>query len=125
MSTSADGIDEAELAAIPLSEEVKFAPQFPGAFDATSEGLLSACQVSRAVDDVSEIKAFYKTVFEVDPVFEQTTKDGVKTVAFQLNSQATVQIKFVERPGQTGKHTTSWFQGLLVGANQKCTCVGV
>ena len=59
-------------------------------------------------------------LFGVDPVFEQTTKDGVKTVAFQLNSQATVQIKFVGRPGQTGKHTTSWFQDLLVGANEKC-----
>ena len=120
MSTSAEGIDEAELATIPVSEEVKFAPQSSDALEATSAGLLSACQVSRAVDDVSEIKTFYKAIFGVDPVFEQTTKDGVKTVAFQLNSQATVQIKFVERPGQTGKHTTSWFQDLLVGANEKC-----
>jgi len=81
---------------------------------AVSEGLMTPIQVSRATSNVDDIISFYKTVFQKSPVNNQTLSDGTRIVDYKMSSQATVMVRFVERPGQTGKYTTNWFENFLV-----------
>ena len=44
------------------------------------------------------------------PVSEATLSDGARIADYQLSSQATVRIWYVQRGGQTGQQTTQWLQ---------------
>jgi hypothetical protein len=53
-------------------------------------------------------------MFGVSPVAFQTLDDGTSSASFQLATQATVLIKFVERPSaDVGKYSVSWLEGYL------------
>lgn len=61
------------------------------------------------------MQEFYFNVFGVSPVAFQTLDDGTNSVSFQLATQATVLIKFVERPSaDIGQYySVSWLENFL------------
>merc|ERR1712048_198028 len=71
-----------------------------------------ATKVSRSVEDIAEVIDFYKSAFGVSPKDTQKLSDGSQYVDFNLGSF--VDIRYMKRSGQTGEHTTKWFQNLLV-----------
>merc|ERR1712062_573715 len=85
-----------------------------------SSNRLEALQVSRASSNVTKITKYYKAVFGVDPIYTQTTRKNAKIVVFQLNRQATVQIRYVQRPVTHGEvHSIKWFEDYLNGVHEK------
>ncbi len=93
--------------------------QGTGTSPSVSEGLMTPVQVSRATSSADDIITFYKSVFGKSPVNNQTLSDGTRIVDYKMSSQATVMIRFVERPGQTGKHTTNWLETFLNSVNKE------
>jgi len=81
------------------------------------EHVLASVHISRSVSDVSEITQFYKLAFGVDPAESQTLDDGTKIVDIDVVSGGT-RLRFVERGGQGGTHTTAWFQDHMVNASK-------
>jgi hypothetical protein len=85
-----------------------------------SAKVLQPVKVSRAVTSVQAVIDFYKAVFLVDPASSTTDADGTKIVAFIVEEGlTTVLLQFVERPGQTGKHTSQWFATFQDTTNRK------
>lgn len=75
------------------------------------EHVMASVHISRAVRNVSEVAAFYELVFGVLDIKIQDSR--FKIVDIDVVSGGT-RLHFVERPGQTGDHTTTWFQEKLV-----------
>jgi len=76
--------------------------------------------VSHAVPNTSDVKAFYKAVFEVDPVYEYTDADGTRYAQFQLVPTSLVHLVFVERPNQIGTfYNALWFAKFMDTTNRK------
>lgn len=96
---------------IEETDEVRMA--FKNGVPSILSSRMEALQVSRASSDLASIKSFYKTVFKVDPLFTQTTSDGTNVMTFQLNSQATVQIRYVQRPNDDTDRGIKWFENYL------------
>lgn len=84
---------------------------------AAEQGLMSAVFVSRAVKDLEAVKTYYKSVFDIDPVNETTSKDGSKMADFQPGGTA-VDIRYVQH-SVTGEQSTEWFQDVLLKTAQK------
>jgi len=87
-------------------------------------GHLVPLKISRGTGNMTRLVNFYKTVFNVDPIWTETLKDGTDIRAYQLDSSATVQIRFVQRP-LNGKllsketPTPAWFEKYLNEVNNK------
>jgi len=74
---------------------------------------MSPLKVSRATSNMTAIVDYYKAVFGIKPVFEQNLSDGTLIKCFELNSQATVQIRFVQRPPTKNAQNIEWFENYL------------
>jgi len=75
-----------------------------------------ATGVSRAVDDLTVVKDFYKKAFGISPAGENNLDDGSEYV--DINFGTEVDVRYIKRAGQTGQKTTSWYQSNLVNVSK-------
>jgi len=83
-----------------------------------SQGLLSGSYISRAVSNLTAVVEFYDSVYGLDPSSNSTLDNGVEILEF-IPGGSSVPMRYVQAPGQTGKHTTDWFQQTLLDAAAK------